>query len=69
MFKHINSNDKKDDMKHLEVPRYKELSVHNIWFLVIEVPDLNQYFSKLQLIQLPDRNYIFETFNILEMTN
>ena len=66
MFKHINS---KDDMKYLEVPRYKELSIHNIWFLVIEVPHLNQYFSKLQLIQLPDRNYIFETFNILEMTN
>ena len=50
---------KKESVVYLDVPRYKELSVHNIWSLVYEVPDLAQYFPTLQPNRTPDRNYMF----------
>ena len=53
----------------MEVPRYKELSVSNLWPLVSEVPELIQYFPKFQPNQLPDRDYmnsILATFRNVE---
>ena len=49
----------KDQVKHLEVRRYKELSVTNMWSLVSEIPSLMFYFPTFQSNQLPDRDYMF----------
>ena len=50
---------KKDQVRYLEVPRYKELSVAGVWDLVRAVPDLTKNFPNLQPNQLPDRDYMF----------
>ena len=38
--------------------------MHNILPLVLEVPDLNQYFPKLQPNQLLDRDYMYSILAI-----
>ena len=50
---------KKENVVYLDVPRYKEYSVHNIWHLFYEASDLAQYFPTFQPNQTPDRNYLF----------
>ena len=50
---------RKESVIHLDVPKYKKLSVHSIWPLVREVSSLTQYFPTLQPNQTPDRNYMF----------
>ena len=52
-------------MKYLEVPRYKELYVSNIWSLVREVQALVQYFPTFQPNQLPDRDFMFSILSTL----
>ena len=46
-------------MKYLEIPRYQELSVSNIWSIVREVQALSSYFPTLQPYQLPDQDFMF----------
>ena len=53
----------------MEVPKYKELSVSYLWPLVSEVPELIQYFPKIQPNQIPARYYmnsILVTFRNVE---
>ena len=50
---------KKEKVIQIEVPRYKELSVDNIWKLVEGVQDIMQYFPDYKANQLPNREFMF----------
>ena len=41
------------------VPRFKQLSVENVWKLVVEIYELRCYFPDLKVHQLPNREFIF----------
>ena len=47
------------------IPRYKELSVKNIWEYIREVEEIYQYFPDYTEKQLPERDYLFAIVSTL----
>ena len=47
------------------IPRFKKLSEENIWPLVKDAEDLNEYFSDYNPNQLPERSYMFSIWATL----
>ena len=41
------------------VPKYKELSVNQVWKHVKESPELNKYFPNYTAAQLPNREFMY----------
>ena len=50
---------KKEKIVEIVVPWFKELSVENIWKLVVEVDDLRCYFPDLKVHQLSNDEFMF----------
>ena len=49
----------KEKVVTIEILRYKELSVSDIWSLIKEVPDFVQYFLDYKANQIPSRKFMF----------
>ena len=62
---------KQEEIHHIEILKYEELSVLKIWPLVKETNDLFEYFPNYTGKQIPDRHYMFSVlwtlkFNIIK---
>ena len=52
------------EVSFINVPKYDELSVKNIWPMIQSDPEILAYFpSKLPKNRLPDREYTFNVLN------
>ena len=56
---------KRNKVIEILIPRFKELSVENIWPLVKDAEDLNEYFPDYNPNQLPERSYMFSIWATL----
>ena len=50
---------KQEEIHHIEIPKYEELSALKIWPLVKETNDLFEYFPNYTGKKIPDRHYMF----------
>ena len=53
-------------MQIIEIPKYKELSVKEIWPKVKDIESLKPYFPDLKVNEYPDREFMWTILSILK---